>query len=152
MGRAGLAGSLISGAFCLALAGCAHGGSVTVGSGDPHDPHGHERDVHASGPGRGHGPPPHAPAHGYRTKQNAGVADVELVFDSGLGVYVVVGLPDHFFWDGFFLRSEKGLWYSSLRIDGGWEPRSSDALPPGLRNKTAIHKVKKGRGPAKRGW
>jgi hypothetical protein len=80
------------------------------------------------------------------------VADVELVFDSGLGVYVVVGLPDHFFWDGFFLRIEKGLWYSSLRIDSGWEPRSSDALPPGLRNKTAIHKVKKGRGPAKRGW
>lgn len=34
-----------------------------------------------SSAGRGNGPPPHAPAHGYRNKQRAN--GVELVYDSG---------------------------------------------------------------------
>ncbi|MFQ5585276.1 MAG: hypothetical protein ACE5GF_00390, partial [Thermodesulfobacteriota bacterium] len=41
-----------------------------------------------------HGPPPHAPAHGYRHKHRHGV---ELMFDGGLGVYIAVGLSGIYF-------------------------------------------------------
>ena len=86
-------------------------------------------------PGRrvGHGPPPHAPAHGHRRKQ---VCGVELVFDTGLGVYVVVGHPDHYYCDGYFYRLTEGVWAMSLRFDGGWAVRAGKPLPPGLRAKS----------------
>ena len=81
----------------------------------------------------GHGPPSHAPAHGHRRKQ---VCGVELVFDTGLGVYVVVGHPDHYYYDGYFYRLTGGVWEVSLRFDGGWAVRAGKPLPPGLRNKS----------------
>ena len=85
-------------------------------------------------PGRrvGHGPPPHAPAHGHRRKQ---VCGVELVFDTGLGVYVVVGHPDHYYCDGYFYRLTGGVWEMSLRFDGCWAVRAGKPLPLGLRAK-----------------
>ena len=90
-------------------------------------------DVYHS-PGRrvGHRPPAHAPAHGNRRKQ---VAGVELVFDTGLGVYVVVGHPDHYYHEGHFYRLSGGVWEMSLKIDGGWAFASGKPLPPGLRAK-----------------
>ena len=81
----------------------------------------------------GKGPPAHAPAHGYRNKQAAGV---ELVFDSRLGVYVVVGLTDHYYHDGYFYRLRGGLWEMSLKPDGGWASVSITSLPPGLQAKS----------------
>lgn len=86
-------------------------------------------------PGRrvGHGPPPHAPAHGHRRKQ---VCGVELVFDAGLGLYVVVGHPDHYYCDGHFYRLTAGVWEMSLRFDGGWALTTGKPLPPGLRAKS----------------
>jgi hypothetical protein len=85
-------------------------------------------------PGRriGNGPPAHARAHGYRRKQLAGV---ELVYDSGLGVYVVVGFPDHYYCDGYFYRFSGTLWELSLKPNGGWASVSEHSLPPGLRAK-----------------
>ena len=80
-------------------------------------------------PGRGHGPPPHAPAHGHRRKQGAGV---ELVFDAGMGVYVVVGCVDHYYYDGTFFRLHSGAWQVSLYPDRGWGPLGHKSLPPGL--------------------
>ena len=53
------------------------------------------------------GPPPHAPAHGYRHHQQA----VDLRYDVQLGVYVVIGHPNHFFSDGHYFR----------RVDSRWE-------------------------------
>ena len=50
---------------------------------------------------KGNGPPPHAPAHGYRHKHQHGV---ELVYSSELGVYVVVGFPNHYFSEGHYFR------------------------------------------------
>ena len=90
-------------------------------------------DVYHS-PGRrvGHGPPAHAPAHGHRRKH---VAGVELVFDTGLGVYVVVGHPDHYYHEGYFYRLTGSVWEMSLKIDGGWAFTSGKPLPPGLRAK-----------------
>jgi len=62
---------------------------------------------------KGKGPPAHAPAHGYRRKQ---VAGMELVFDSGRGVYLVVGLTDHYYHEGYFYRLRGGLWEMSKPI------------------------------------
>ncbi|UCF15904.1 MAG: hypothetical protein JSW59_00295 [Phycisphaerales bacterium] len=87
---------------------------------------------HPPGRGIGHGPPPHAPAHGHRRKH---VAGVEVVFDTGRGLYVVIGYPDHYYHDGYFYRLTGGVWEMSLKIDGGWARVSGKPLPPGLRKK-----------------
>ncbi len=86
-----------------------------------------------------HGPPPHAPAHGYRHKQHG----VELVYDSGRGVYVVVDLPNHYYFNGRYYRRGEVQWEAGVNIDGPWEFVSEDALPKGLRAKA------KGKGKAK---
>jgi len=83
----------------------------------------------------GHGPPAHARAHGYHRKQ---VAGVELVYDSGCGVYIVVGLPDHYYHDGYFYRLRGTLWEVSLQPHGGWASASETSLPPGLRAKGKV--------------
>jgi len=89
------------------------------------------------------GPPAHAPAHGYRRKYISGV---ELVFDSGLGVYVVVGHPDHYYHDGYFYRLHGGLWEMSLSLDGHWKVASEKSLPAGLRVKVKANNSSNGRG------
>ena len=80
-------------------------------------------------PGPGNGPPAHAKAYGYRRKH---VSGVELVFDSGKGVYVVVGVPDNYYHDGYFYRLRNGAWEMSLKPDTGWMAVSMTSLPPGL--------------------
>ncbi len=91
----------------------------------------HAPGVHGSG--RGHGPPARAPAHGHRHYQ--GVNRVELSFDSGLGVYLVVGHLHHYFLEGHYLRVEAGHWLISTHLDGPWHPHAVQELPPGLRAK-----------------
>ncbi|MFH1716163.1 MAG: hypothetical protein ABIF19_02330 [Planctomycetota bacterium] len=90
----------------------------------------------ATGPGIGHGPPAHARAHGYRRKQ---VAGVELVFDSGIGVYVVVGHPNHYYHDGHFYRLSGVQWEISLQPDDGWAFVAEESLPPGLQKNKNKH-------------
>jgi hypothetical protein len=100
---------------------------------------------------RGHGPPAHAPAHGYRQHHQ----DAELAFDSKLGVYVVVGYSDHFYSDGRFLRFHADSWEVSARLHGPWTAYPSASVPPGLRG-THPSKAKrnkhKGHPPAKGRW
>jgi len=84
------------------------------------------------GPGVGYGPPPHAQAHGQRRKH---VHGYELVYDAGCGVYVVVGMTDCYYHDGYFYRLRADVWEISLRADM-WEPAGHDRVPPGLRIKT----------------
>jgi len=91
--------------------------SIGVGSGRRHKPK--------------HGPPPHAPAHGYRHKYEG----VELVYDSGRGVYVVVDFPLHFYFEGSYYRYHEPHWEVSVHVEGPWESISEEALPPGLRVK-----------------
>jgi hypothetical protein len=93
----------------------------------------------SSGHKRVHGPPPHAPAHGYRYKYQG----VELVYDSERGVYVVVELPNHFYFKGHYYRHRDSQWEIGLHVDGPWEVVSEESLPPGLRGK------KKGKGKPK---
>jgi len=86
-----------------------------------------------------HGPPPHAPAHGYRHKHQG----VELVYDSGRGVYVVIDFPHHYYFKGHYYRLRETQWEVGVHIDGPWEFVSEDSLPSGLRAK------EKGKGKGK---
>jgi hypothetical protein len=96
------------------------------------------------------GPPPHAPAHGYRHKHQSGA---ELWFDSDLGVYVVVGHSDLYFHDGWFLRFHSSIWEVSATLGGPWKPKAAEWVPPGLRSKHHAKKPKvRGRGAAKAAW
>ena len=95
----------------------------------------------------GHGPPPHAPAHGCRRKLPAGV---EVVLDTDCGVYVVVGMDRHFWLDGSYYRFYNGGWQVSVTLDSGWKAAGEKKLPAGLRGKyKAKHASKKHAG---RGW
>ena len=82
-----------------------------------------------SGRGHKHGPPPHAPAHGYRHKHQG----VELVYDSGRGVYVVIGLAHHYYFKGHYYRLRETQWEVGVHVEGPWEFVSDEALPWGLR-------------------
>ena len=83
--------------------------------------------------------PPWAPAHGYRHKHQHAYqhreSTVDLVFDSGLGVYVVVGLPNYYYWDGGYLRIDSGRWYRAPYLDARWAPCPVESLPGNLRSK-----------------
>lgn len=81
------------------------------------------------------GPPPHAPAHGYRHKHAQ--HGVDLVFDKGLGVYVVVGYDNLFYNDGFFFRYSGGHWEMSVGIEdrAHWQVAPSRSVPRGLKAK-----------------
>lgn len=92
---------------------------------------------------QGHGPPPHAPAHGYRHKHHRD--GVKLVFDAGLGVYVVADLPGHYWHVDHYLRWVAGEWRASGHIDGAWVVVSSDQVPAKLVAKHAKHRKKKHR-------
>jgi hypothetical protein len=96
------------------------------------------------------GPPPHAPAHGYRKKHQSGA---ELRFDPNLGVYVVVGHTDLYFHDDWFVRIHGGIWQVSTTLSGPWKPKPAEWVPPGLRAKHHAKKSKsRGRGAAKGAW
>lgn len=92
------------------------------------------------------GPPAHAPAHGYRRKH---VHGVELVFDTGLGVYVVVGRSDHYYHDGYFYRLSGGIWEMSLEPDSHWKVVSHSSLPIGLQVKAKAKSNDNGRGKSR---
>ena len=100
-----------------------------------------------------HGPPPHAPAHGYRHKHHQ--HGVDLVFDSEYGVYAVVGRTGHYFYDDHFYRLLDGGWAVSVRLDGGWVGIESGKLPKGLTKRSprarGQGKGRHGR-PAKHGY
>ena len=97
------------------------------------------------------GPPPWAPAHGYRHKHQGGV---DLVFDSDLEVYVVVGYPGHYFHRDRYYRHVDGHWRIGLSINGLWSRVRLEAVPTGIRHRheKPKHRGKRGRGhgpPAK---
>lgn len=75
------------------------------------------------------GPPPHAPAHGYRHKHSDGA---ELEYDSAVSAYAVAGMADHWFCDGWFFRWKDGVWQMGLKIDGDWKAAADASVPKGL--------------------
>jgi hypothetical protein len=86
-----------------------------------------------------HGPPPHAPAHGYRHKHHHHGHDYELVYDSGVGCYAVVGYRDYYYSDGFFFRIGSDGWMISASIgdDARWDYCPDGRVPGGLKHKHA---------------
>ena len=75
---------------------------------------------------------------------------MELAYDSGLGVYVAVELPNHFYFKGHYYRQRETQWEIGVHVDGPWEVVVEESLPPGLRGKKGKGKPKehpgKGRG------
>jgi len=88
------------------------------------------------------GPPPHAPAHGYRHKHGDGVV---LVYDSGIGVYVASGHAGVYFYEGSYYRQHSGAWEACAKIDGNWRKASHNKIPPGLQDKQASKNKNKGK-------
>lgn len=82
---------------------------------------------------RGYGPPPHAPAHGYRHKHEHGVT---LQFDSGIGAYVVLGHAGIYFHNGLYLRRHaRGHWQSAKHYRGPWQRSAARDVPAKLDRK-----------------
>ena len=78
------------------------------------------------------GSPKHQPqGHAYGNKH---VHGHDLVYDSACGLYVVVGLTDCYYDDGFFYRFRAGVWEISVRADE-WRIVTYEMLPPRLKVK-----------------
>ena len=116
--------SLVLLATSLGMAGC------NVVAVQPADHHGYS-----------YGPPPHAPAHGYRHRHH----DHELVYDAHIGVYLVVGLVDYYFSDGHYYRRDHDYWHYSDRINGKWHKADKRKVPLGLYKKHHDNHDGKGR-------
>jgi len=83
-------------------------------------------------------PPSHAPAHGYRQHHD----DVDMIFDSGIGAYIVLGFDNLFFFNSNYMRFYDGYWHYSARHNGRWH-RANDRHVP--------HKLRKARKHNKQG-
>lgn len=106
-----------------------------------HSTHRHDHGYHHQHDhGYRNGPPPHAPAHGYRHKHHGH----DLVYDSRLGVYIVVGIPEHYYFDGHYYRYNQDHWYISKDLDRGWKSYREKDLPrkfaEGHKSRTKSHK------------
>lgn len=78
------------------------------------------------------GPPPHAPAHGYRRKNRDGLT---ITYDSNVGVYILLNYPMHYYWDGKYYRKNKNKWESTKDIKKKWKKIKKQKLPEGLKSK-----------------
>jgi len=74
------------------------------------------------------GPPPHAPAHGYRHKHG----DVNLVYKSDIGVYIVEGHTGIYFYHESYYRWHDDAWQISAQVNGPWKGTSESKVPKGL--------------------
>ena len=65
------------------------------------------------------------------------VCGYDLLYDRNWGVYVVIGIKDCYYHEGYFYRLRGGDWEMSERADSGWTPVSVTLLPPGLQGKAS---------------
>ena len=104
-------------------------------------------DAHHDHPSYGGGPPPHAPAHGYRRNHQGR----DLVFDSELGVYVVAGFANVWYLDGSYFRIRGDLWEMSVATRGPWRVAAVSAVPGRLYAKRHPHGAPPGQAKKKGG-
>lgn len=102
------------------LVGCGGKTSVRYDS----DPHYYHSDHHHYKSG----PPPHAPAHGYRHKHH----NHQMIYDSGIRAYIVVGWHDHYYDNGFYFRYRDGHWQISANLESGWKATHEHRVPKTL--------------------
>lgn len=74
------------------------------------------------------GPPPHAPAHGYRHKHRKH----DMSYDSGLGAYVILGKSEVYFDNGLYFRYRNGDWQASVNLGSGWYNADKKVVPKKL--------------------
>jgi hypothetical protein len=92
----------------------------------------HDRRDEPFGRGRGvyrYNRPPHAPEDGYR---HAYAKGFDLIYDSRIGGYRVVGRTDYYY-RGRFYRLLRGQWYSRGDIDQQWYATSPREIPRRMR-------------------
>ena len=93
------------------------------------------------------GPPPHAPAHGYRHKHHG---NHDLVYDSGIGAYIVVNIPETYFGNNLYIRlSTDGRWLVAATLEGGWRVAVGSEVPYKLKEYKERKKTNKGKGHKK---
>ncbi len=81
--------------------------------------------------------PPYAPPHGHVVHYEA---NVDLVFDSGLGLYVVTGYPAYYYYRGYYYHVyADGRCERSKRFAGPWKSARMSDVPPGLAKKEKHH-------------
>ena len=83
--------------------------------------------------GEVYAPPPHSPAPGYQQMYRGH----DIRFDAGLGVYVVMDLPNYYYFDGNYYKYHRDHWYSSHDMKSKWRDYDERKLPPGLAKKYA---------------
>lgn len=88
---------------------------------------------------KSHGPPPHAPAHGYRHKHG----DAVLVYDSTLEVYLVSGHPNCYYHRDHYYRTTSSGWEIAVVFEGPWRPISTRKLPKELAHSVQVKNNKK---------
>ena len=76
-------------------------------------------------------PPPRSPAPGYHQLYRGH----DIRYDANLGVYVVLDLPNHYFYNDHYYRFHSGHWYYSRDLDEHWRRYDERKLPPGLAKK-----------------
>ena len=112
---------------CIAVFGCSR---TVVYKGSPSDPPPPGKTVKADKAG----PPPHAPAHGYRHKHPDGVV---LVYSTEIAVYVVSGYAEVYYQKDWYYRLHKGKWQNSRHVEGPWRKCNDKKVPPGLQSQVA---------------
>jgi len=96
-----------------------------------------------------HGPPPHAPAHGYRYKHDGD--GVDLVYDSGLRVYVVAHTNNRYFYDGHYYCRRGSRWVAADRLSGPWTVTVAKDFPLASTKGEKSMKAEKGEKGKKKG-
>lgn len=120
---------LASVALAVAVTGCSSRTVVRAGSQKTTEP------VVVSEDSKMGGPPPHAPAHGYRDKHPED--GVVLTYDSKLAVYVVTGYTHCYFTNGVYFRYMDDTWKLSKRVAGPWKIVIERDVPSGLKERYA---------------
>ena len=86
-------------------------------------------------------PPPRAPAAGYHQEYRGH----DLRWNASLGVYVIMDMPNHYFYNGDYYRYHRGQWYYSRDMKKRWRHYDERKLPPGLAKKYPHEKKKEKR-------
>ena len=122
---------LASVALAVVVSGCSSRTVVRAGSQKSTEP------VFVTEDSKKGGPPPHAPAHGYRHKHpDDGVV---LVYDNHLAVYVVSGYKHTYFTNGVYFRYMDDTWKLSTRVAGPWKIVVERDVPSTLHARYAEH-------------
>ena len=108
--------SIVIASAIIVLTGCVDSAGVRYGDSS------HQEPTYKSGP------PPHAPAHGYRHKHRKH----DMSYDSGVGAYIVIGKSEVYFDDNLYFRYRNGDWQVSVNLDGGWNDADKHIVPSKL--------------------